>query len=565
MFYVFSLEEKELLNLLPTQKGEKKLRSLHDLQQSFLYESKDLYYNDLLLQEAEKQNNIKYISIALTNRVAYYHRLCDTDSVFYYATIAEKFAKEHELDNSLFLIKKLIIQRYLGQGHYGLALKEAEDMNKLVLRNDNCKGETTVLSFLSKIYQALGKPEKAISYLKESREALLQKSKDEEPYEILGYYFSLTSLYEDKNDKDSVCLYADSLYFLVQEVKHKHPTYNLKDYEIESLLSLAYYNIEINDLDKAWEYIGKADNIIAESKSHYFEFLADIKKLKYYHAKKDYDKMNYYYNRCFDYSKKNHFERAIRFLLKFNAITLVEQGRHDEAVAGYKVFENYVDSVNNQRFLYEINQLGMEYELDKKEDQIKRQEIELKHRSRFNIIMAALLVLFFFVMLFVVRYLKMVQEKNRRLFIQMKELSETKQKLQQFKECIRERMGTFSSDGADKENLLFEKVENYMNTEKPYINSDYGRKNLISDMNTNEVYLSKAIRKGMNMTIQEYINSWRMEYAKQSLLKDMNLTIESVAMDSGFTSIRHFYRLFKDAFGMSPCEFRNYVKENYKT
>lgn len=109
---------------------------------------------------------------------------------------------------------------------------------------------------------------------------------------------------------------------------------------------------------------------------------------------------------------------------------------------------------------------------------------------------------------------------------------------------------------------LFFKVEEFLNTERPYIRSDYGRKELVSDMLTNDVYLARAVKKGSGMTIHEYLNKKRIDHAKKLLLKNINMTIEAVASDSGFASLRNFYRLFKEASGMSPAQFRSYIKES---
>lgn len=562
--YAQQINEEELVKLTVTQTGTEKLVTLYDLQQAFLYEPKDWYYNEQLLKEAEKQNNSSYVSIALRNRVAYYYRIFDSDSIFYYANIAESYAEKHNQKRDWFLVKQLIIQRYLDQGHYSLGLREAMNMSKAAQKSNDVQMEASALEFLAKAYQALGKPKEAICYLKRARKELLNRR--DTPYKKLGYYLLMSYLYEDDNQADSVYIYSDSLQTTIREFKEKNHTYNLKDYEIGNNLSRVYYYIKNNQLDKAWKQIEKTEKLVEESNSQYFVFLLDLKKIKYYQVKKEYEKMNICYDLAYNYCVKNSLERGIRYLLRLKAMTLGEQGLHTQAVEGYKKLENHVDSVNHERFLYEINQLGMEFELDKKEDRIKQQTKELKLKNQLTIVLTILFILSFFAIVIIFRYLKIIKNKNKYLFQQMRDLTETKSELMQFKECIRERVGVgIVTDCSDKDKLLFEKVEEFMNKEKPYINSEYGRKNLISDMNTNEVYLSRSIRKGINMTIQEYINAWRMEYAKYILLKDMNMTIETVSMDAGFSSIRNFYRLFKETYGMSPSEFRNYVKKNYKT
>lgn len=563
--FVFSerLTESELLHLLGTQQGEGRLSTLYDLQQIFLYEPEDWHYNELLLREAQKQNNIPYVSLALRNRVAYYYRKFNSDSIFYYANIAENFALEHDQKRDWFLVKQIVIQRYLEQGCFSLGLKEAMKMSKTAQGSNNPQMEATAMEFLAKTYQSLNKPQEAIDYMKRARNELF--SRKDTPYKALGYYLFMSNLYEDKKDKDSIYLYADSLRLAIHEIKENHPTYNLKDYEIGSSLSLTCFYIHDKQFDKAWSQIEMTDSLIEEKECQYFVFLSNLKKMQLFYAKKDYEKMNYYYDLSYNYCRENRLERGVRHLLRLKAIALGEQGEHDGAVRGYKEMEAHIDSVNNERFLYEVNQLGMEFELDKKDDFIKQQERELKLKTQLNLVLITLFILSFIAVVIITKYLKIIKGKNKHLFSRIKELTSAKLELLQFKECVRDRVGGLTTDCSGKDNVLFERVEEFMNKEKPYVDSEYGRKNLIMDMNTNEVYLSRAIKKGINMTIQEYINSWRLECAKNILLKDTNLTIEIVAMDAGFSSIRSFYRLFKDAYGMSPAEFRNYVRENYKT
>jgi AraC-like DNA-binding protein len=277
---------------------------------------------------------------------------------------------------------------------------------------------------------------------------------------------------------------------------------------------------------------------------------------------KDYEKEKYFFQVAYSYSVKNHFDKYTKSLLKLHAKTLTAQGLYAEANRFYQKLQAHTDSINHEQFYYEINQLRMDYELDKREDEITQQKRELDLRRSFNIMLIGLSCLLFFAIWVIGNNLKSIRSKNFHLFNQIKELTQTKIELLAFKDTMRIKMDPVLSVVSDLHNTLFERVEDNMNTDKPYINSEYGRKNLISDMNTNEVYLSKAIRSATNMTIQEYINHNRIEYAKTLLLQDMSQTIEAVAMDSGFTTIRNFYRLFKDAYGMSPSEFRNYVKDN---
>ncbi|WP_397386579.1 helix-turn-helix domain-containing protein [Paenibacillus roseipurpureus] len=53
----------------------------------------------------------------------------------------------------------------------------------------------------------------------------------------------------------------------------------------------------------------------------------------------------------------------------------------------------------------------------------------------------------------------------------------------------------------------------------------------------------------------QYLNELRMN-AAVSYLHESDLSIEHIAMASGFSSIHYFSRLFKQKFGVSPTGWR---------
>lgn len=108
-----------------------------------------------------------------------------------------------------------------------------------------------------------------------------------------------------------------------------------------------------------------------------------------------------------------------------------------------------------------------------------------------------------------------------------------------------------------QEKRLFDDLEQWMSAKRPYLRHDLSRRDLTSELRTNECYLTNAIRKCANKTINEYINSYRLEHAAQLLLASgEEVTIESVAYDSGFSSQRHFYRLFQSRYKQTPARYR---------
>jgi len=78
----------------------------------------------------------------------------------------------------------------------------------------------------------------------------------------------------------------------------------------------------------------------------------------------------------------------------------------------------------------------------------------------------------------------------------------------------------------------------------------------IADMvNMAEGSVCRFFKGQMGMTIFEYLNKLKVDFATQ-LLMDKNLSIAEVAEDSGFNNLSHFNKQFKKATNLQPTEYR---------
>lgn len=100
---------------------------------------------------------------------------------------------------------------------------------------------------------------------------------------------------------------------------------------------------------------------------------------------------------------------------------------------------------------------------------------------------------------------------------------------------------------------------------KEYVSRNFTDKQLnvssIGDyLNISSVYVSKIFRENSGLRLNEYINGLRIDYAKKLLKEHNKMRIAEVGEKSGFETTRTFLNVFKKMAGISPTEYRDYVK-----
>ena len=96
-----------------------------------------------------------------------------------------------------------------------------------------------------------------------------------------------------------------------------------------------------------------------------------------------------------------------------------------------------------------------------------------------------------------------------------------------------------------------------------YINAHYAEK-MDLDMIASQIHLSKyyfcrIFREVTGATVLEYITNVRLTRAGR-LLVESSLTIQEIAQKTGFASLVHFSRTYRNAYGVSPSDTRRQHK-----
>ena len=76
-------------------------------------------------------------------------------------------------------------------------------------------------------------------------------------------------------------------------------------------------------------------------------------------------------------------------------------------------------------------------------------------------------------------------------------------------------------------------------------------------LSINRTYISQLLRDAYGKTFYQYINSYRVEEAKQQMIAQPKLSMQAVADSCGFSSRRLFYQVFTRETGLTPSQWRD--------
>lgn len=91
---------------------------------------------------------------------------------------------------------------------------------------------------------------------------------------------------------------------------------------------------------------------------------------------------------------------------------------------------------------------------------------------------------------------------------------------------------------------------------KGFLQTGLTIKRLADTLRTNRTYLSKYINSTYKTTFRNWISDMRIEYAKECMAGCSDPMLAEISEKSGFTSLSHFMKTFKEKEGISPAKWR---------
>lgn len=104
-------------------------------------------------------------------------------------------------------------------------------------------------------------------------------------------------------------------------------------------------------------------------------------------------------------------------------------------------------------------------------------------------------------------------------------------------------------------------LNEYMNNDKPFLNSQLTLQQLAIEVNIPLHHLSRIINEHFNQNFFDYINQFRVNEFIRRLPdpKYSNYSLLAIAFDCGFNSKTTFNRYFKKAIGLTPSQYKNKI------
>lgn len=103
---------------------------------------------------------------------------------------------------------------------------------------------------------------------------------------------------------------------------------------------------------------------------------------------------------------------------------------------------------------------------------------------------------------------------------------------------------------------LMSRICDLMESQKLYLNSELKITDIASVLSINRYYISDCINSTKGCSFSQFVNTYRIEHAKQLMRNQPDIKLSEVWMASGFSTERTFLRTFKSITGMTPSEFK---------
>lgn len=281
-----------------------------------------------------------------------------------------------------------------------------------------------------------------------------------------------------------------------------------------------------------------------------------IDMMNYYAFAGDGSHVQQYYDRLepIIHERFDTISDTYKNLLNIYANGLYHAGSFKEAYETLDRHNTLNDSLAQREHQEETLKYAQQMRTQEKELQLKDEETKT---TIYRILAVAAILICLLIAYLLWRshiYNKVLLEKNRRL------LAEIEQREHKEQQAI-EQLKAEPEESLTTEQQLFRRICDLMeSSDRIYTEADLDRSRLAQLLGTNEHYVTDAISSCTNgKSVNGFLNEYRLKYATH-LLATTKDSVALIAELSGF-SRSSFFRIFSEAYGMSPSDYRRVARK----
>ena len=537
-----------LRNLISTLEGKERLDVYEQLSLIYFSETNNLEtissllaVYDEIFELAAKINDTIVQSRVKTNIIAAYFNINEFDKVIELAPEYLAFIEKNEKwDYFYSIVYRSYANAWLKKGDAEKAVQIAREMYEHAKERNNNEGMAAAYAQIALAYERTSRMDEAELYTRQAIDLL--KNNEKMPEILPTYYFRLGNILRLQKRYDEALQVArdceKSIEALQQQSGRVVPTSFWAN--TWSLYSSVY--AAMRDYDKSEAFLDKIDSMNVGSpiiiKNNYRKRAVALEE------RGDCAKALEFIDKA--YAIPPYLEDATSNALYIKSFILARMGRVDEARLCIDEMLNINDSLRHMDFNRQLDELRVIHEVD---TLTAEKELHLR-QLLYSLSFCTLLII---VLLIWIYYSRSLKKKN--IILAKRILEQSRQ--YDLDKATQEDVATTTDDE------IFEQLERYMDEKKPYTDPALNRKTLSDALCTSEKVIRQLIKDKTGDTVINYITSYRLKHANILFLKSgSELTIEGIALESGFGSRAAFYSCYRTVYGLSPNEFRRIISSN---
>ena len=250
-------------------------------------------------------------------------------------------------------------------------------------------------------------------------------------------------------------------------------------------------------------------------------------------------------------------------MLRGRAVAANAMGNLHAAINYWQRFVALGYYLSNKVHKSQVHEYAVRYRLQEERLNTEREEAA---KQRITIVAILLGIIVVIVVVFVVMLIRRIRAIEAKDTVITKEITEKIENTEPYTKPV-ETVKTVGGKPVDKitradllmfsDSEMFEFFSYVIVTEKLFLNSDFGRQQLMDRFRLSKDRVGAAFSKGSKFhSVKNYLNEVRLDYSTRLLAEEPDLNFYEVALRSGYASYIVFSRNFKLRYAITPTEFR---------